>query len=125
MDISFTCDKCGKKLIIDDATAGITIDCPECGKAVYEPSSVPPAAIEGATGASDSGGFQLYNPLIRRARHSGNPPASQAGEVGSIPIARSTFPKQNANSCFWCDNSVTDLTVYISASSGCQRFTLI
>jgi len=42
MDISFTCDKCGKKLVIDNAGAGITIDCPECGKAVYVPSSAPP-----------------------------------------------------------------------------------
>ncbi|MGA2604471.1 MAG: hypothetical protein ABSG14_09610 [Verrucomicrobiia bacterium] len=41
MDISFTCDKCGKNLVIDDAAAGITIDCPECGKAVYVPSVAP------------------------------------------------------------------------------------
>ena len=53
MDISFTCDKCGKKLVIDDAAAGITIDCPECGDAAYVPSSVtlakpkdPPARVE-------------------------------------------------------------------------------
>jgi DNA-directed RNA polymerase subunit RPC12/RpoP len=41
MDISFKCDHCGKKLAIDDAAAGITIDCPDCGKAVYVPSSAP------------------------------------------------------------------------------------
>lgn len=53
MDISFTCDKCGKKLVIDDAAAGITIDCPECGKPVYVPSSAsspkpkePPIRVE-------------------------------------------------------------------------------
>ncbi len=53
MDISFTCDKCGKTLVIDHAGAGITIDCPECGKAVYVPSSAappkpkePPARVE-------------------------------------------------------------------------------
>jgi len=46
MDISFTCDKCGKNLVIDGAGAGITIDCPECGKAVYVPSSAPPKPKE-------------------------------------------------------------------------------
>jgi hypothetical protein len=43
MDISFTCDKCGKNLVIDDAGAGITIDCPQCGKPIYVPSSPPPS----------------------------------------------------------------------------------
>jgi len=46
MDISFTCDRCGKNLVIDDAAAGITIDCPECGKAVYVPSTTPPKPKE-------------------------------------------------------------------------------
>jgi DNA-directed RNA polymerase subunit RPC12/RpoP len=53
MDISFNCDKCGKNLVIDNAGAGITIDCPECGKAVYVPSTAatpkpkdPPARVE-------------------------------------------------------------------------------
>jgi DNA-directed RNA polymerase subunit RPC12/RpoP len=43
MDISFTCDKCGKHLVVDEAGAGITIDCPECGKPIYVPSSPPPS----------------------------------------------------------------------------------
>ena len=38
--------------------------------------------------------------------------ASQAGEVGSIPIARSTFPEQNVNSCFWRDKAVTNLVFW-------------
>ncbi|HVM61553.1 MAG TPA: hypothetical protein VMV72_11885 [Verrucomicrobiae bacterium] len=42
MDISFTCGNCGKKLVIDDAGAGITIDCPDCGKPVYVPTAAPP-----------------------------------------------------------------------------------
>jgi TM2 domain-containing membrane protein YozV/DNA-directed RNA polymerase subunit RPC12/RpoP len=42
MDISFTCTNCGKNLVIDNAGAGITIDCPECGKPVYVPSAAPP-----------------------------------------------------------------------------------
>ncbi len=52
MDISFTCDKCGQNIVIDDAGSGITIDCPECGKPVYVPSAAapkpkePPARVE-------------------------------------------------------------------------------
>lgn len=56
MDISFTCDKCGKNLAIDDAAAGITIDCPECGKAVYVPSSVPPPQPKEPTVRATAGG---------------------------------------------------------------------
>ncbi len=52
MDIPFDCDTCGKHLVIDEAGAGITIDCPGCGKPVYVPSpgsqkpSDPPARVE-------------------------------------------------------------------------------
>lgn len=52
MDISFDCDKCGEHLVIDEAGAGITIDCPGCGKPVYVPSSAsqnpadPPVRVE-------------------------------------------------------------------------------
>ena len=38
MDISFTCT-CGQNIVIDEAGAGITVDCPQCGKPVYVPSS--------------------------------------------------------------------------------------
>jgi hypothetical protein len=40
MDIFLTCDECGKNLVIDEAGAGITIDCPECGTPVYVPSAL-------------------------------------------------------------------------------------
>jgi DNA-directed RNA polymerase subunit RPC12/RpoP len=42
MDISFNCGTCGKDLVVDEAGAGITIDCPGCGKPVYVPSPAPP-----------------------------------------------------------------------------------
>jgi hypothetical protein len=41
MDISLTCDQCGKNILIDEGAAGFTIECPECGKAVYVSSTVP------------------------------------------------------------------------------------
>src|ERR1017187_8388909 len=44
MDITFACDKCGQSLTVDEAGAGMTIDCPNCGKPTYVPSrsAVPP-----------------------------------------------------------------------------------
>lgn len=41
MDISFTCDKCGQSIVVDEAGAGISVDCPTCGKPVYVPSGAP------------------------------------------------------------------------------------
>jgi hypothetical protein len=38
MDISFTC-KCGQNIVIDEAGAGITVDCPQCGSPAYVPSA--------------------------------------------------------------------------------------
>ncbi len=38
MDIIFNCPNCGQRLEIDESGAGITIDCPKCGKPVYVPS---------------------------------------------------------------------------------------
>jgi DNA-directed RNA polymerase subunit RPC12/RpoP len=38
MDIHFDCSHCGQALEVDDAGAGITIDCPQCGKPVYIPT---------------------------------------------------------------------------------------
>ena len=55
MDIAFICEKCGQNIVIDEAGAGITVDCPRCGKPVYVPSSVPtagrsaPARIEASS----------------------------------------------------------------------------
>ncbi len=38
MDITFICDKCGQHISVDEAGAGITVDCPRCGKPTYVPS---------------------------------------------------------------------------------------
>ncbi len=37
MDISFSCNKCGQSLTIDEAGAGQLIDCPKCGTALEVP----------------------------------------------------------------------------------------
>ena len=50
MDISFTCDKCGQNIVIDNAGSGITIDCPECGKPVT--CRAPPRRNRRSPGAS-------------------------------------------------------------------------
>jgi DNA-directed RNA polymerase subunit RPC12/RpoP len=38
MDISFNCTNCGQRLEVDERGAGISTDCPKCGKPVYVPS---------------------------------------------------------------------------------------
>jgi hypothetical protein len=38
MDITFSCDKCGQSIVIDEAGAGITVDCPNCRQPVYVPT---------------------------------------------------------------------------------------
>ena len=45
MDITFQCDNCGQNLEVEEAGAGMTVDCPKCGKPVYVPtkSTKPPA----------------------------------------------------------------------------------
>jgi hypothetical protein len=48
MDIDFSCDKCGQSLIIDEAGAGLTVQCPACGVELTVPKpelpSPPPIA---------------------------------------------------------------------------------
>src|SRR5580692_480489 len=46
MDISVVCEKCGKNIAIDEGAAGLTIDCPQCGNAVYVPSATLPKPKE-------------------------------------------------------------------------------
>jgi hypothetical protein len=40
MDITFRCDRCSQNIVIDEAGAGLTVQCPECGQSL----SVPKAA---------------------------------------------------------------------------------
>jgi hypothetical protein len=49
MDITFTCENCHRKLAIDQAGAGITIDCPDCGKPLYVPTPVSEKPIDPPT----------------------------------------------------------------------------
>src|SRR5687768_13935489 len=44
MDIVFTCTKCSQELSVDDAAAGIEIECPSCGNRLTVPA--PPARAE-------------------------------------------------------------------------------
>jgi DNA-directed RNA polymerase subunit RPC12/RpoP len=34
MDISFNCDKCGQQIVIDEAGAGLQVECPKCGNSL-------------------------------------------------------------------------------------------
>ena len=37
MDITFACESCGQNLVIDEAGAGLTIQCPKCGTSLEVP----------------------------------------------------------------------------------------
>jgi len=42
MDIRFSCNACGHRMIIDEAGAGMVVACAECGRDVKVPKAVPP-----------------------------------------------------------------------------------
>jgi DNA-directed RNA polymerase subunit M/transcription elongation factor TFIIS len=37
MDIAFDCPECGQHLVIDEAGAGLVVQCPKCGRDVRVP----------------------------------------------------------------------------------------
>ncbi len=39
MDITFNCDKCGQRIVIDEAGAGMSVQCPSCGAEVMVPTA--------------------------------------------------------------------------------------
>jgi uncharacterized protein YjbI with pentapeptide repeats len=41
MDISFSCDKCGQNMVVDEAGAGIIVPCPGCNQQLTIPSAQP------------------------------------------------------------------------------------
>ena len=83
MDISFTCDKCGQSIVVDEAGSEITVDCPTCGKPVYVPSSAP---------------LSTKNAPIRIEAKSVKPLAVTAplAPVPNRPMASVTHQKQGA-----------------------------
>ena len=38
MDIEFNCDKCGQQIVIEEAGAGLTVQCPKCNQSLLVPS---------------------------------------------------------------------------------------
>jgi hypothetical protein len=50
MDITFACEKCGQQVVIDEAGAGIQVQCPECGQPLIVPSPEPRQPEPVATG---------------------------------------------------------------------------
>jgi hypothetical protein len=87
MDITFTCDKCGGNLVVDEAGAGITIDCPVCGNPVYVPTPVsespvdPPAQVVPKTAAPKP--TVAKTPQVSTPK--ATPPPSDRRTVWSLP----------------------------------------
>jgi DNA-directed RNA polymerase subunit RPC12/RpoP len=48
MDITFDCERCGQHIVIDEAAAGLQVQCPKCGENVTVPkiAALPPAVTE-------------------------------------------------------------------------------
>ena len=40
MDITFTCTYCGQPIVVDEAGAGVAVQCPECGGTLTIPQTV-------------------------------------------------------------------------------------
>lgn len=43
MDITFSCTKCGQRIVVDEAGAGQIIDCPKCGTSLNVPNQFQPS----------------------------------------------------------------------------------
>ena len=53
MDIYFFCGSCGQHLVIDDAGAGLTIQCPQCRADVTVPGAIEPQPAPPAQPTAD------------------------------------------------------------------------
>ncbi len=83
MEIKFDCVSCGQTLSIDEAGAGLTIDCPKCGLPVVVPS--PPKTIAPAK-------VQTSPPV---------PPAVNDKDTKKCPFCDETI-KKGARVCRFC-----------------------
>jgi len=77
VDIAFKCDRCGQQLVVDEAGAGITVDCPGCGKPVY----VPTTASQGAPVRVEVKSSSSAAPV---PASKGSPASSSSGERRAV-----------------------------------------
>ncbi|HUJ08713.1 MAG TPA: hypothetical protein VL171_01685 [Verrucomicrobiae bacterium] len=87
MDITFT-GKCGQEIAIEEAGAGITVDCPGCGKPVYVPSI--------ASDKSKDPPLRVETPLAKLARETGQPltPSQNAPPPNPRPATTGFTPRR-------------------------------
>ncbi len=76
MDITFSCTYCGQRVVVDEAGAGITVQCPECGLSLTVPQ-VQPVPPKPPTPSTDS------PPIIPQS-------------IPAIPVRRRMLRKQIA-----------------------------
>lgn len=53
MDIRFSCSACGHHMVIDEAGAGLVVECPECGHDTNVPKAVRPKPEPNTKPATD------------------------------------------------------------------------
>jgi hypothetical protein len=89
MDISFTCEKCGQHLVVDESARGVTVPCPTCASDLTIPATGgttpdPPQAngpLEPTlTGAANSTNFDDYIDTMDAPHFCGNFRRSNSGQ---------------------------------------------
>ena len=69
MDLKFHCYACSQPLVVDDANAGQSVNCPQCGTSLTIPKSVraiPPAAAPPSAPALPALSYHaLYEVVVR------------------------------------------------------------
>jgi DNA-directed RNA polymerase subunit RPC12/RpoP len=46
LDIPFNCIKCGQKILIDEAGAGMVVNCPSCSASITVPNKSTPSVVK-------------------------------------------------------------------------------
>jgi len=75
-DITFNCGWCGQHIVIDEAGAGLAIDCPKCGKSLTVPSQSAKGGEHSAASPPSVGGIVADSPTYASEleRTATNPP---------------------------------------------------
>jgi uncharacterized membrane protein YdbT with pleckstrin-like domain len=82
MDIEFFCSHCGQSLVIADGGAGITVDCPKCGKPAYVPSRRVTQTAPVPQPAIPSSQAEFRKSLSQRSR----PPATSKPSTATVTL---------------------------------------
>ena len=93
MDIVFTCTNCKQELSVDDAAAGIEIDCPSCGHRLTVPAA--PARAEVLNPMATSAAAREEKPHFKVPTYEkAPPPAAIEKALAPLEVAAKQTDKQ-------------------------------